>query len=435
MTTALQLTMTAAIHARLAHRVDGLVHSHPWSLEATVEGPADADKVMPADDLEAAAPPPRRAVAGKYLTDTDIGEWKGYAPLVWDREPTVEEIARRHVGPAGEAGARPGVGRRRRVDGVRPLPHGAPVARDLTGDRLRRRPGRRCRRAAATTPTASPLVTPSQRIGAACSRLGVLRRRRPRTRRRAGRRVRRRPPLLRPAGGRQGAIGDGRQQRLRRHRVGPRRRQGDARHRADRLRPLARPRTGSGTSSSATRRRRWRWPPTCCGRWPSALDIDAGFFAERMRQPQCFLRLLRYPADPATSTTGRHTDYGAITLLATDGGPGWRCGRRRRHVAPGGGAAGQPRRQPRRHAGPLDERPIRLDAPPRRVRRWPPSGYSIPFFVNPDPGTAVACIPSCVTRRPPVPLRADHRLGVPPGPHRRHDHARRRPASLASPDR
>ena len=44
--------MTAAIHARWAHRVDGLVHSHPWSLEATVEGPADADKVMPADDLE-----------------------------------------------------------------------------------------------------------------------------------------------------------------------------------------------------------------------------------------------------------------------------------------------------------------------------------------------------------------------------------------------
>ena len=24
-----------------------------------------------------------------------MGEWKGYAPLVWDREPTVEEIARR----------------------------------------------------------------------------------------------------------------------------------------------------------------------------------------------------------------------------------------------------------------------------------------------------------------------------------------------------
>ena len=48
----LRLTMTAAIHARFAHRVDGLVHSHPWSVEATVEGPSDAAMVMPADDLE-----------------------------------------------------------------------------------------------------------------------------------------------------------------------------------------------------------------------------------------------------------------------------------------------------------------------------------------------------------------------------------------------
>jgi 6-pyruvoyl-tetrahydropterin synthase len=92
----LRLTMTAAIHARWAHRVDGLIHSHPWSLEATVEGPLDADKVIPADDLEEIL---RRVVEpwrGRYLTDTDVGEWKGYHPLVWNREPTVEEIAR-HV--------------------------------------------------------------------------------------------------------------------------------------------------------------------------------------------------------------------------------------------------------------------------------------------------------------------------------------------------
>jgi len=92
---ALHLTMTAAIHTRFAHRVDGLVHSHPWSIEATVEGPTDASKVMPADDLEAIL---QRAVEpwrGRYLTDEDVGEWKGYTPLVWDAEPTVEEIARR----------------------------------------------------------------------------------------------------------------------------------------------------------------------------------------------------------------------------------------------------------------------------------------------------------------------------------------------------
>ena len=93
--TRLRLTMTAAIHARFAHRVDGLVHSHPWSVEATVEGPADADKVIPADDLEALLHQLVEPWRGCYLTDTDLGEWKGYRPLLWDREPTVEEIARR----------------------------------------------------------------------------------------------------------------------------------------------------------------------------------------------------------------------------------------------------------------------------------------------------------------------------------------------------
>jgi 6-pyruvoyl-tetrahydropterin synthase len=90
----LRLTISAAIHARWAHRVDGLIHSHPWSVEATVEGPPDCHRVIPADDLEALL---RETVApwhGKYLTDVDVGEWKGYWPLVWEREPTVEEIAR-----------------------------------------------------------------------------------------------------------------------------------------------------------------------------------------------------------------------------------------------------------------------------------------------------------------------------------------------------
>ena len=94
-TTALHLTMSVAVHARFAHRVDGLIHSHPWSVEATVEGPADIDKVMPADDLEALLARMLEQWRGRYLPDHDVGEWKGYQPLVWDREPTVEEIARR----------------------------------------------------------------------------------------------------------------------------------------------------------------------------------------------------------------------------------------------------------------------------------------------------------------------------------------------------
>ncbi|MFT3851133.1 MAG: 6-carboxytetrahydropterin synthase [Ilumatobacteraceae bacterium] len=94
-TTALRLTMTVGVHARFAHRVDGLIHSHPWNVEATVEGPADIDKVMPADDLEAILANMLEQWRGRYLTDEDTGDWKGYRALVWDREPTVEEIARR----------------------------------------------------------------------------------------------------------------------------------------------------------------------------------------------------------------------------------------------------------------------------------------------------------------------------------------------------
>jgi len=91
----MRLTITAAVTARWGHRVGGLIHTHAWTVEATVEGPCDAAMVFPADELErtlcAAVHPWER----HYLTDTDLGEWKGYAPIVWDREPTVEEITRR----------------------------------------------------------------------------------------------------------------------------------------------------------------------------------------------------------------------------------------------------------------------------------------------------------------------------------------------------
>ena len=90
-----RLTMTTAIKARWGHRVDGLIHTHAWTVEATVEGRPDADRVIPADDLEkmlAAAVEPWH---GHYLTHEDMGEWKGYTPLLWESEATVEEIARR----------------------------------------------------------------------------------------------------------------------------------------------------------------------------------------------------------------------------------------------------------------------------------------------------------------------------------------------------
>lgn len=90
----MRLTMTAGINARWGHRVDGLIHTHAWTVEATLEGPADAHKVYPADDLEQVLLDIVEPWRGHYLTHEDVGEWKGYQPLVWPREPTVEEIAR-----------------------------------------------------------------------------------------------------------------------------------------------------------------------------------------------------------------------------------------------------------------------------------------------------------------------------------------------------
>lgn len=90
----MRLTMTAAISARWGHRVDGLIHTHAWTVQATVEGPADAAKVMPADDLEELLHKAVSPWVGHYLTDVDAGPWKGYQPLLVEREATVEEIVR-----------------------------------------------------------------------------------------------------------------------------------------------------------------------------------------------------------------------------------------------------------------------------------------------------------------------------------------------------
>jgi isopenicillin N synthase-like dioxygenase len=133
------------------------------------------------------------------------------------------------------------------------------------------------------------------------------------------------------------------------------------------------------------------------------LSLETGFFAARMQHPECFLRLLRYPpgAVVGDAVTGQHTDYGAITLLATDGVPGL-------EVRPRGGASWVP------IAAPPDSFVVNLgdmlarwtndryvSTPHRVVATGAGERISIPFFVNPDPETSVACIPSCVTAEHP----------------------------------
>ena len=133
-----------------------------------------------------------------------------------------------------------------------------------------------------------------------------------------------------------------------------------------------------------------------------ALELDHAFFADRMHDPQCFLRMFHY--EPRTHSsdvepavlTDPHTDYGLITLLATDGVPGL-------EVRPLGGewtTVDAPARSLIVNLGDMLARwtndryvstPHRVTAPPSRHR------YSVPFFVNPDPATTVSCLPACVT--------------------------------------
>ncbi|MFN3232113.1 MAG: isopenicillin N synthase family dioxygenase [Alphaproteobacteria bacterium] len=58
-----------------------------------------------------------------------------------------------------------------------------------------------------------------------------------------------------------------------------------------------------------------------------SVEVDYHYFAEGLGDPQCGVRLLRYPPQPAEAPenmlgAGAHTDWGSITILLQDGSPG-----------------------------------------------------------------------------------------------------------------
>jgi isopenicillin N synthase-like dioxygenase len=132
------------------------------------------------------------------------------------------------------------------------------------------------------------------------------------------------------------------------------------------------------------------------------LGAPEGFFADRMRRPQCRLRFLHYlplPVRPDGSLpvpNPPHTDYGAITMLATDGVPGL-------EVKPLGADWTPVEAPPGSLVVNLGDMLARWTndvyrSTPHRVVGSPDRHrYSIPFFVNPDPETIVECIPACVS--------------------------------------
>lgn len=136
------------------------------------------------------------------------------------------------------------------------------------------------------------------------------------------------------------------------------------------------------------------------------LGAPSSYFAERMSRPQCRLRFLHYVPLLADHDgrlrvpTTPHTDYGALTLLATDGVPGL-------EVHPIDGEWTPVEAPPGSLVVNLGDMLARWTndvcrSTPHRVVASPDTHrYSIPFFVNPNPDTVVQCIPSCATEHRP----------------------------------
>jgi isopenicillin N synthase-like dioxygenase len=155
------------------------------------------------------------------------------------------------------------------------------------------------------------------------------------------------------------------------------------------------------------------------------LGLPEDFFADKLDRPMATLRLLRYPPALATGSAsapatpeaaaaqagaGAHTDYGNVTLLATDGVPGLQVQSRdgRWIDAP---------HLPGAFLCNIGDCLMRWSndvyvSTPHRVGPPPRLRHSIAFFLDPNPDALVSALPGCVPagespRHPPI-TAAEH---------------------------
>jgi isopenicillin N synthase-like dioxygenase len=129
------------------------------------------------------------------------------------------------------------------------------------------------------------------------------------------------------------------------------------------------------------------------------LGLPDAFFEDKFDRPMATLRLLHYPANPAEAPdrigAGEHTDYGNLTLLATDNVGGL-------EVQTRGGAWIAAPVMPGAFVVNIGDclmrwtNDIYVSTPHRVVNRSGRERYSIAFFFDPNPDARVAAIPSCV---------------------------------------
>ncbi len=130
------------------------------------------------------------------------------------------------------------------------------------------------------------------------------------------------------------------------------------------------------------------------------LGLNPNFFANKFDRPMATLRLLHYPPTPPDALDGQlgageHTDYGNVTLLATDSVGGLEVRTRAgawiaAPVVPGAFIV---------NIGDCLMRwtnNVYVSTPHRVVNRSGRERYSIAFFFDPNPDALVAAIPSCV---------------------------------------
>lgn len=136
------------------------------------------------------------------------------------------------------------------------------------------------------------------------------------------------------------------------------------------------------------------------------LGLPPDFFEDKLDRPMAVLRLLHYPAAPERAEAGQlgageHTDYGCVTLLATDGVGGLEVRTRAGewlaapHV-PGAFVCNIGDCLMRWTNDVYVSTPHRVVSPAGRQR------HSIAFFLDPNPDADIACLPGCATAERPA---------------------------------
>jgi isopenicillin N synthase-like dioxygenase len=150
-----------------------------------------------------------------------------------------------------------------------------------------------------------------------------------------------------------------------------------------------------------------------------ALDLclPPSFFDDKLDRPMAVLRLLHYPPAPGQTEAGQlgageHTDYGCVTLLATDGVGGLQV---RSRV---GGWLDAPH-VPGAFVCNIGDclmrwtNDIYLSTPHRVVSPEGRERFSVAFFLDPNPEADIACLPGCASPDRPAryrPIRGDEFL-------------------------